>query len=68
MYSELQEYIHSRYMPKRPDNPERKRITSIKENEAIEKGVKRLPCELERRFFDVFYIIVKDWWYVPNST
>ena len=26
-----------------------------------------MPCELERRFFDVLYIIVKDWWYVPDG-
>jgi len=43
-------------------------MPSIKENEAIENGVKRLPCELERRFFDILYIIVKDWWYVPDSS
>ena len=67
IYCQLLEYIHSRYQPQRPDNPSLRRITSIKENEAIEVGVKRMPCELERRFFDVLYIIVKDWWYVPDG-
>ena len=43
-------------------------MPSIKENEAIENCVKRLPCELERRFFDILYIIVKDWWYVPDTS
>jgi hypothetical protein len=42
-------------------------MTSIQENEAIEQGIKRLPNELERRFFDILYLIVKDWWYVPDN-
>jgi len=33
----------------------------------MQNGVKRLPSELERRFFDIFYLIVKDWWIVPDG-
>lgn len=67
IYKELLEYIHSRYCPRRPDNPTRQRKISLEENIALDSGVKRLPCELERRFFDILYIIVKDWWYVSDG-
>jgi hypothetical protein len=33
--------------------------------DCIDQGHKRLPNELERRFFDVFYLIVTDWWFLP---
>ena len=31
-----------------------------------DQGIRRLPTELERRFFDVFYLIVMDWWQVEE--
>jgi hypothetical protein len=36
--------------------------------ETLDEGVKRLPSELERRFMDVFYLIVQDWWVVPDAS
>ena len=67
VYQELLEYIHTRFSPLRPDNPAlAKSSMTTAELDAQHLGVKRVPSELERRFFDILYLIVADWWLVPS--
>lgn len=67
VYWDLCEYVHTRYQPERLDNPSlRQEIISMAEFDLREQGVRRLPTELERRFLDVFYLIVMDWWKVEE--
>ena len=68
IYWELLEYIHTRYNPMRQDDPSRKQDLNEAEFEAIVvNGMRRLPSELERRFFDILYLIAQDWWLVPDE-
>jgi hypothetical protein len=64
-YNELLEYIHTRYKPDRPDNPNRKHELDTYELLALDNGCSRLPTELERRFMDILYLIVSDKMQVP---
>ena len=68
VYMELCEFIHTRFHPQRPDNPQlRKSIITTEEIEAQKMGIKRVPSELERRFFDIVFLIVQDHWEVPGA-
>jgi hypothetical protein len=68
VYSELCEFVHTRFEPLRTDCPERKKqVISQAEFDAMDRGVKRLPSELERRFMDILYLIASDWWLVPSG-
>lgn len=68
VYWELLEYIHTRYAPFRQDDPSKRQLViSAEQFQCMEEGVKRLPSELERRFFDILYLIVADWWRVPDA-
>ena len=68
VYWELLEFIHTRYSPFRADDPSKKKlIITPEEFKCMDLGIKRLPTELERRFFDILYLIVADWWRVPDA-
>jgi hypothetical protein len=39
---------------------------TTEELEAYDAGVKRLPSELERNFLDIMFLIIQDWWLIPD--
>ena len=67
-YIELLEYVHSRYDPKRRDNPIKAvEVNAIDAKLISEHKVLRLPVELERRFFEILYVIIEDNWELPSG-
>lgn len=68
-YSDLLEYVHSRYDPERPDNPHKAlEVSAIDAKKISEHKIMRLPVELERRFFEILFVIIEDNWELPVSS
>lgn len=65
-YTELLEYIHTRYDPKREDAPERAiEVSALDQKIVSELRLLRLPVELERRFLEILFVIISDSWELP---
>lgn len=65
---ELLEYIHTRYDPKRLDNPERATEVNALDYKIIkEHKLIRTPVELERRFLEILFVIISDSWEIPEG-
>ena len=65
-YQDLLDYVHSRYDPKRKDNPSKAvEVNAMDAKMISEHKVLRLPVELERRFFEILHIMIEDNWQLP---
>ena len=61
--------MHSRYDPKRLDNPSKAvEVNALDAKLISEFQILRLPVELERRFFEILYVIIEDNWELPTGT
>ena len=68
IYTEMLEYVHTRFNPERKDNPVRAEMISAEDKMIIfENQLLRTPVELERRFLEILYIIILDSWNLPKS-
>ena len=69
-YYELLEFIHTRYDHKRADDPNRTINLSPHESKLMHgegDNLLRLPCELERRFLEILFVIIEDSWELPSG-
>ena len=68
IYTEMLEYMHTRYDPDRLDNPTRSlELAPYEKKLMTEQENIRAPVELERRFLEILYLIIKDSWQIPKG-